>query len=77
VNSHAYRLNTLSNIDNIFYVFLLRPTSTNPFLSQIIAEAQPPAIISEDSEEKYEVKEILRAYTRKIRRGSRREALVK
>ena len=31
----------------------------------------------EDGEEEYEVKEILRAYTRRFGRGSRREVLVK
>jgi hypothetical protein len=77
INSHAYRLDTPPGIDNVFHVSLLRPAGTDPLPSQIIAEAQPPAIISEDGEEEYEVEEILRARTRKIGRGSRREVLVK
>ncbi len=77
INSHAYRLDTPPGIDNVFHVSLLRPAGTDPLPSQIVAEAQPPAIISEDGEEEYGVEEILRARTRKIGRGSRREALVK
>jgi hypothetical protein len=77
VNSHAYRLDTPFNIDNVFYVFLLRPADIDLFLSQMVAEVQPPAIISENNKEKYEVEEILRARIRKIGRGLRREALVK
>ena len=77
INSHAYRLDTPPGIENVFHVSLLRPAGTDPLPSQIVAEAQPPAIISEDGEEEYEVEEILRARTRKIGRGSRREVLVK
>jgi hypothetical protein len=39
VNSYVYRLDTPPNINNIFYISLLRSTSTDPLLSQIIAEA--------------------------------------
>jgi hypothetical protein len=58
-------------------VSLLRPASIDPLPSQVVAEAQPPAIVTEQGEEEYEVEEILRARTRKIGRGSRREVLVK
>jgi hypothetical protein len=77
INSHAYRLDTPPGIDNVFHVSLLRPASTDPFPSQIVIEAQPPAIVTEDGEEEYEVEEILQARTRKIGRGTRREVLVK
>jgi hypothetical protein len=77
INSHAYRLDTPPGIDNVFHVSLLRPAGTDPLPSQIITETQPPAIVSEDGEEEYEVEEILRARTRKVGRGSRREVLVK
>jgi hypothetical protein len=77
INSHAYRLNTPPGIDNVFHVSLLRPAGIDPFPSQIVIEAQPPPIVSEDGEEEYEVEEIVRARTRKIGRGSRREVLVK
>jgi hypothetical protein len=77
VNSHAYRLDTPPGIDNVFHVSLLRPAGTDPLPSQVVTEAQPPAIITEDGEEEYEVEEILRARTRKVGRGSRKEVLVK
>jgi hypothetical protein len=60
----------------MLHVPLLRPAGTDPLPSQVVIEAQLPAIVSEDGEE-YEVEEILRAGTRKIGRGSRREVLVK
>jgi hypothetical protein len=77
VNSHVYRLNTPPGIDNVFHVSLLRPAGTDPLPSQIVTEAQPPAVVAEDGEEEFEVEEILRARTRKFGRGSRREVLVK
>jgi hypothetical protein len=43
----------------------------------VVIEAQPPAIVTEDGEEEFEVEEILRARIRAIGRGSRREVLVK
>ena len=49
----------------------------DPLPSQIIINTQLPAIVLEDGKEEYEVEEILRARTRKIGRGSRREILVK
>jgi hypothetical protein len=77
VDSHAYRLDTPPGIDNVFHVSLLRPAGTDPLPSQILMEAQPPAVITEDGEEEFEIEEILRARTRRIGRGSRREVLVK
>ncbi len=77
VDSHAYRLDTPPGIDNVFHVSLLRPAGTDPLPSQIVTDVQPPAIITEDGEEEYVVEEILRARTRKVGRGSRREILVK
>ena len=77
INSHAYRLDTPPGIDNVFHVSLLRPAGTDPLPSQVVTDTQPPAIISEDGEEEYEVEEILQARTRKIGRGSHREVLVK
>jgi hypothetical protein len=52
-------LNISPEINNIFYVFLLRLAGINPLLSQIVIDIQPPAIISEDGEKEYEVKKIL------------------
>ena len=77
INSHTYRLDIPPGIDNVFYVSLLRPAGTDPLPSQVVIDTQPPAIISEDGEEEYEVEEILQARTRKIGRGSHREVLVK
>src|SRR5271163_2167307 len=77
ISSHAYRLNTPPGIDNVFHVSLLRPAGTDPLPSQVVTEAQPPAIIADDGEEEFEVEEILQARTRKLGRGSRREVLVK
>jgi hypothetical protein len=59
INFHVYQLNILFDINNIFYVFLLRSADTNLLLSQIITDIQPSIIISEDGEKKYEMKKIL------------------
>jgi hypothetical protein len=77
ISSHAYRLNTPPGIDNVFHVSLLRPASSDPLPSQVVTEYQPPAITTDIGEEEFEVEEILRARTRKIGRGTRREVLVK
>jgi hypothetical protein len=39
VNSHAYRLDILPGIDNVFHVSLLRPADIDPLLSQMVTEA--------------------------------------
>ena len=77
IDSHAYRLNTPPGIDNVFHVSLLRPAGMDPLPSQVITESQPPAIVTEDGEEEYEVEKILQTRTRKIGRGFRKEVLVK
>ncbi|KAI1000108.1 Transposon Ty3-G Gag-Pol polyprotein [Podosphaera aphanis] len=77
VSTHAYRLNTPTGIHNVFHVSLLQPVSKDPLPSQKNVDAQPPAIVGEENQKEYYVEKILKARSKKIGRGVRREALVK
>jgi len=76
IGSHAYRLNTPAGIHNVFHTMLLRPAADDPFPSQLRDDYQPPAILTEDSEE-YHVERI--TGERMVRRGraSRKQYRVK
>ncbi|KAI1000096.1 hypothetical protein K3495_g8097 [Podosphaera aphanis] len=77
VGTHAYRLNTPTGIHNVFHVSLLQPVSKDPLPSQKNIDAQPPAMVGEENQKEYFVEKILKARSKKIGRGVRREALVK
>ena len=77
IGSHAYRLDTPPGIHNVFHTWLLRPAADDPFPSQVQIDWQPPAIISDDGEEMFEVEAILDDREVKRGRGRRRELLVK
>jgi len=70
-------LDTPTGIHNIFHTWLLRPAADDPFPSQKQVDWQPPAIVSDDGEETFEVEAILDEREVKRGRGRRRELLVK
>ena len=76
-NPGFYELDTPRGIFNKFHTSLLRPAASNPLPSQTTDDSQPPGIITSTGDEEYGVEEILRARTRRIGRGSRREVLVR
>ena len=76
IDSHSYRLNTPPGVENVFHVSKLRPAGSDPLPSQVVSDAQPPALLTESGEEEYEIDRILDARTRRVGRGSRREVLV-
>jgi hypothetical protein len=59
VGSHACRLDTPPGIHNVFHVSLLKRAGNNPFPSQVSDDTQPPAILTEDGHEEWEVERIL------------------
>jgi hypothetical protein len=67
VGSHACRLDTPPGIHNVFHVSLLKRAGENPFPSQVSDDAQPPAIVTEDGHDEWEVEAI--AGSRKRGRG--------
>lgn len=67
VRSHAYRLDTPPGPHNVFHTWLLRPAITNPLPSQRQTDHQPPAIITDEGVEEYEVEKILEAGWRWVR----------
>ena len=76
IGSHSYRLNTPSNIHNVFHSDLLRTASTDPLDSQISDDSQPgPVIVG--NEEEYEIEKILKDRIIRIGKGSRKQYLVK
>src|SRR5436190_14824540 len=77
IGSHAYRLDTPPEIDNVFHIWLLRPAADDPFLSQRRADWQPPALITNDDGEEYEIKAILNERVVNCGRGRRHEYWVK
>jgi len=74
---HFYELDTPRGIYNKFHTSLLRTAHDDELPSQVRDDIQPPAIVPNKGDPEYGVEKILRARTRKIGRGSRREALVK
>jgi hypothetical protein len=65
-----------TGIHLVFYIELVRLVVTDPLLSQLVDDSQPPPILV-NGEEEYSVEQILAVRRRKIRRGYRDEALVK
>jgi hypothetical protein len=57
ISPGAYRLNTPSEIHNVFPVSLLKPVAQDPLPSQIQDDVQPPAILV-DGEEEYGIEYI-------------------
>jgi hypothetical protein len=69
VGSHAVRLDTPPGIHNVFHVMLLQRAASNPLPTQITYKPQPPAIITDDGTEEYEIDKIL---NHNISRGKRK-----
>jgi hypothetical protein len=69
VGSHAVCLDTPPGIHNMFHVMLLQRAASNPLPTQITHEPQPPAIITDDGTEEYEIDKIL---NHNILRGKRK-----
>ncbi len=77
VSSHSMELDVPQGIHPVFHVDLLRPTAGDPLPSQVIDDAQPPAMLI-DGQEEYLVEEILCARWKTIQGGhKRRQVLVK
>lgn len=76
-NPYFYELNVPNGIHKKFHVSLLRLAASDPLPSQVQDDFQPPPITIEGQDDEYGVEEILRCRTRRIGRGTRREALVK
>jgi hypothetical protein len=77
IGSHAYWLDTPTGIHNVFHTWLLCPAADDLFPSQKQVDWQPPAIVSNDGEETFEVEAILDEWEVKRGRGRQRELLVK
>jgi hypothetical protein len=69
VRSHAVHLDTPPGIHNMFHIMLLQRAASNPLPTQITHEPQPPAIITDDGIEEYEIDKILNY---NISRGKRK-----
>jgi hypothetical protein len=67
IESHAYCLDTPLGIHNVFHTWLLRLAADDPFPGQTQVDWQPPAIISDDGEETFEVEATLDE--QEVRRG--------
>ena len=74
---HFYELDVPRGVHNKFHISLLRPAANDGLPSQVRDDQQPPAVRVEGGDELWDVDEILCCRTRRIGRGSRREALVK
>jgi hypothetical protein len=61
ISLHAYQLDTLLGIYNMFHISLLRPAMDNPFLSQSNSDYQPPPKLV-NGEAKYLVEEVLQEH---------------
>ena len=58
ISTHTVWLDTPPGIYPIFHVDLLRPASTDPLLSQVSDNVQPPAVMV-DGEEEFTIERIL------------------
>ena len=59
IESHAYRLNVLTDIHDVFHVQLLRLATNNLLSSQRIVIVDSSVIINEEGDEEYEIEEIV------------------
>jgi hypothetical protein len=73
---HTIQLNMPTGIHPVFHVNLVCLAATDPLLSQIIDNTQPPPLLV-NREEEYKVKHILAVQRRKVGRGYHDKALVK
>ena len=73
IGTHSYRLDTPPGIHNVFHTSLLKRAATDPLPSQTKDDYQPPAVISQEGEEEWEIERILKE--RKTKQG--RKLLVK
>ena len=74
---HFYELDTPKGIFNRFHTSLLRPAHQDPLPSQVVDDSQPPGILTDAGDQEFGIDHILRARSKKIGRGQRREVLVK
>lgn len=74
---HFYELDVPRRVHNKFHTSLLRLASNDPLPSQRTDDPQPPAILTDEGDEEFGVEKILRARTKRVGRGQRREILVK
>ena len=70
ISSHAYQLDTLPGIYNVFHTGLLRRASEDPLPSQERDNWQPPSLITDDGAEEYKVEKIIAS--RKLYNGQTR-----
>ena len=62
ISLHAYQLDTLPGIHNVFHAVLLRRASEDPLPLQEQDDWQPPLLITDKGDEEYEVEEILASH---------------
>ena len=62
IDSHAYKLDIFSRINNIFHTWLLRPVADDSFPNQRRADWQPPTLIANDDRKEYKIEVILNEY---------------
>ena len=62
ISSHAYKLDILFKINNVFHTWLLWSIANNSFLSQHRADWQSPILIANDNKKEYEIEAILNKY---------------
>jgi hypothetical protein len=77
IGSHAYRLDTPPGIHNVFHTNLLRLAHKDPWPSQVNEEREPPPVVTDEGDEEYEVEEVIRARTKKVRGKPQRQVQVK
>ena len=76
-NSHVFELDVPRNVHKKFHTSLLRPAATDPLPSQQLDDSQPPRILNDVGDEKWQVEQILRAKWVRVGRGRRCRVLVK
>ena len=69
IRTHSYRLDTPPGIHNVFHTSLLKRAATDPLPSQTKDDYQPPAVISQEGEEEWEIECILKE--RKTKQGQK------